>query len=62
MTLDQARAEIRRGAGVQFDPVLARLFLDGCRTSGAAGVAPAETESTDHVDDELPAPKRTADD
>jgi len=40
LTLDQARAEIRRGAGVQFDPVLARLFLDACRTSGAAGVAP----------------------
>jgi diguanylate cyclase (GGDEF)-like protein len=39
LTLDQARAEIRRGAGVQFDPALARLFLDRCRTSGAT-VAP----------------------
>jgi len=41
LTLDEAREEIRRGAGVQFDPVLARLFLDACRTSGAAGVPPA---------------------
>ena len=35
LSLDDARAEIRRGAGVQFDPALARLFLDRCRTSGA---------------------------
>ena len=39
LTLDEARAEIRRGAGVQFDPALARLFLDRCPTSGAT-VAP----------------------
>ena len=41
LTLDDARAEIRRGAGVQFDPVLAHLFLDRCRTSGAAAAEPA---------------------
>ncbi len=35
LPLEEARAEIRRGAGVQFDPTLARLFLDRCRTSGA---------------------------
>ena len=44
LTLDDARDEIRRGAGVQFDPVLARLFLDRCRTSGAATwLRPVET-------------------
>ena len=50
LTLDEARAEIRRGAGVQFDPVLARLFLDTCRTSGAAGVAPAAPAAGDAKD------------
>jgi diguanylate cyclase (GGDEF)-like protein/putative nucleotidyltransferase with HDIG domain len=40
LTLDEARAEIRRGAGEQFDPGLARLFLDRCRTSGATVVPP----------------------
>ena len=42
--LDEARAEIRRGAGVQFDPRLAMVFLESCAASGAdpggAGGAP----------------------
>lgn len=41
LSLEEARAEIRAGAGVQFDPVLARLFLDQCRTSGAPAPPPA---------------------
>ena len=41
LTLDEARAEIRHGAGVQFDPLLARMFLDQCRTSGAPATPPA---------------------
>jgi diguanylate cyclase (GGDEF)-like protein len=41
LSLDEARAEIRAGAGVQFDPVLARLFLDQCRASGAPAPPPA---------------------
>ena len=32
-TLDEARDEIRRGAGVQFDPRLATVFLESCATS-----------------------------
>ncbi len=46
LSLDEARAEVRRGAGVQYDPGLAQLFLDACRTSGAAGVPP-EPAATD---------------
>jgi diguanylate cyclase (GGDEF)-like protein len=51
LSLDDARAEIRRGAGVQFDPALARLFLDRCHTSGAVltdsqpGETPGEAAS-----------------
>ncbi len=43
LTLDEARAEIRRGAGVQFDPALARLFLDRCLSSGATVASPPAT-------------------
>jgi diguanylate cyclase (GGDEF)-like protein len=46
LTLEEARAEIRRGAGVQFDPTLARLFLDRCRTSGATVEPPPATAET----------------
>ena len=35
-TVEGARAEIDRGAGAQFDPDLARLFLEACGSSGAA--------------------------
>jgi HD-GYP domain-containing protein (c-di-GMP phosphodiesterase class II) len=35
-SVDRARAEIERGAGGQFDPGLARLFLDFCPASGTA--------------------------
>ncbi|MGZ4199501.1 MAG: HD-GYP domain-containing protein, partial [Thermoleophilia bacterium] len=46
LPLEEARAEIRRGAGVQFDPTLAGLFLDRCRTSGATvGPTPASAET-----------------
>ncbi len=34
-SLDEARNEIRREAGGQFDPALAELFLDRCAASGA---------------------------
>jgi len=44
LTLEEARAEIRRGAGVQFDPTLARLFLERCRTSGATVPQPAAAD------------------
>jgi diguanylate cyclase (GGDEF)-like protein/putative nucleotidyltransferase with HDIG domain len=64
LALDDARAEIRRGAGVQFDPVLARLFLDRCRTSGAAVAEPQPVETPlDALRDEpAPVEKPGADD
>jgi diguanylate cyclase (GGDEF)-like protein len=43
-SLQDARDEIRRGAGVQFDPRLAVLFLDACAASGA-GVPPSPPTS-----------------
>ena len=43
-SLEEARRQIAEGAGGQFDPALARLFLDRCPVSGA-GVQPVPSDS-----------------
>jgi hypothetical protein len=49
---------------VQFDPALARLFLDRCRTSGAALAEPQPDETSLGARRRAPAPaeKPSADD
>ena len=44
LSLEEARRQIAEGAGGQFDPALARLFLDRCAASGA-GVKPVPADS-----------------
>ena len=59
LTLDEARAEIRRGVGVQFDPALARLFLDRCLSSGATVASPPATETPARRSRRRPDPRET---